>query len=158
MDTFSKTKRSYIMSKVSGKDTTPEILVRRYLFSKGFRYRKNVTDLPGKPDIVLPKYKTIVFIHGCFWHGHEGCEAAKLPATNIEYWTKKVSSNINRDFKNVQALQILGWNVIAVWECELKTAYRKKRLDVLLQEIINQKNSSRLASGSRGKYENLRFS
>ena len=85
MDVFSKSKRSDIMSKVSGKDTKPEVLVRKFLFSKGFRYRKNVKDLQGKPDIVLPKYKTIIFVHGCFWHGHENCKAAKLPASNIEY-------------------------------------------------------------------------
>ena len=136
MDIFSKTKRSDIMSKVSGKDTKPEILVRKYLFSKGFRYRKNVVDLPGKPDIVLPKFKTILFIHGCFWHGHENCEAAKLPTSNLEYWTKKVTSNTDRDSKNIQALQILGWNVIVIWECELKTKYRQKRLDVLSEEIM----------------------
>lgn len=94
MDVFSKSKRSDIMSKVSGKDTKPEILVRKFLFSKGFRYRKNVKDLPGKPDIVLPKYKAIIFVHGCFWHGHESCEAAKLPTSNIDYWTEKIASNI----------------------------------------------------------------
>lgn len=126
------------MSKVSGKDTKPEILVRKYLFSHGFRYRKNAKNLPGKPDIVLPKYKTIIFIHGCFWHGHEGCESAKLPASNIEYWTKKVSSNINRDSQNVEALKTLGWNVIVVWECELKTKCREARLNTLVQEIKNK--------------------
>jgi DNA mismatch endonuclease (patch repair protein) len=120
MDVFSKSKRSEIMSKVSGKDTKPEVLVRKFLFSKGFRYRKNVIELPGKPDIVLPKYKTIVFIHGCFWHGHENCEAAKLPTSNVDYWTKKVSSNIERDCRNKQSLKSLGWNVIVIWECELK--------------------------------------
>lgn len=123
------------MSKVSGKDTKPEVLVRKYLFSHGFRYRKNVKNLPGKPDVVLPKYKTIIFIHGCFWHGHEGCEAAKLPASNIEYWTKKVSSNIGRDSQNIETLKILGWNVIVVWECELKTKCREARLNLLVQEI-----------------------
>jgi DNA mismatch endonuclease (patch repair protein) len=135
VDTFSKSKRSDIMSKVSGKDTKPEVLVRKYLFSHGFRYRKNVKNLPGKPDVVLPKYKTIIFIHGCFWHGHEGCEAAKLPASNIEYWTKKVSSNIGRDSQNIETLKILGWNVIVVWECELKTKCREARLNLLVQEI-----------------------
>jgi DNA mismatch endonuclease (patch repair protein) len=91
--------------------------------------------LPGKPDIVLPKYKTIIFIHGCFWHGHKDCEAAKLPVSNIEYWTKKVSSNINRDSQNIQTLQTLGWNVIIVWECELKPKCREVRLNTLVQEI-----------------------
>jgi DNA mismatch endonuclease (patch repair protein) len=123
------------MAKVSSKDTKPEIVVRKYLFSKGFRYRKNVKDLPGKPDIVLPKYKTIIFIHGCFWHGHEGCEAAKLPASNVDYWIKKISSNIKRDTHNRQSLNILGWNVITVWECELKVKNKLKRLSLLVDEI-----------------------
>jgi DNA mismatch endonuclease (patch repair protein) len=127
MDIFSKSKRSEIMAKVSGKDTKPEILVRKYLFSKGFRYRKNVKELQGKPDIVLPKYRTIIFVHGCFWHGHENCEAAKLPASNIAYWTKKVSSNINRDALHFLSLKKLGWNIIVIWECELKTKNRENR-------------------------------
>ena len=135
MDIFSKSKRSDIMSKVSGKDTKPEIIVKKYLFSKGFRYRKNVKDLPGKPDIVLPKYKTILFIHGCFWHGHENCEAAKLPASNIDYWTKKVSSNVTRDLHNRKILRELGWSVIVLWECELKIKSREKRLELLVNEI-----------------------
>jgi DNA mismatch endonuclease (patch repair protein) len=135
MDTFSKSKRSEIMAKVSSEDTKPEILVRKYLFSKGIRFRKNVKELPGKPDIVLPKYNTIVFIHGCFWHGHESCEAAKLPASNIDYWTKKVSSNIKRDSQHTQSLKILGWNVITIWECELKIKNRIKRLELLVGEI-----------------------
>jgi DNA mismatch endonuclease (patch repair protein) len=135
MDVFSKSKRSDIMSKVSGKDTKPEILVRKYLFSKGFRYRKNVKDLPGKPDVVLPKHKTTIFIHGCFWHGHEVCEAAKLPASNIDYWTKKVASNVTRDSQNIQSLKEAGWNAIVVWECELKAKYREQRLLQLIEEI-----------------------
>ena len=138
MDVFSKSKRSDIMSKVSGKDTKPEVLVRKFLFSKGFRYRKNVKDLQGKPDIVLPKYKTIIFVHGCFWHGHENCEAAKLPASNIEYWTKKVTSNITRDSQNIQSLKKTGWNVIIIWECELKVKNREKRLDSLVNEILDK--------------------
>lgn len=141
MDVFSKSKRSDIMSKVSGKDTKPEILVRTYLFKKGFRYRKNVKDLPGKPDIVLSKYKTIIFIHGCFWHGHENCEAAKLPASNVHYWTKKISSNVTRDFQNMQLLNELGWNVIIIWECELKMKIQDSRLNSLIDEIIKWKHS-----------------
>jgi len=135
MDTFSKSKRSEIMAKVSGKNTKPEIKVRKYIFSKGFRYRKNVSDLPGKPDIVLPKYKTIIFIHGCFWHGHENCEAAELPTSNVDYWVKKVSSNVNRDYQNIQLLKKSGWNVIVIWECELKKKNEEKRLDYLVKEI-----------------------
>jgi DNA mismatch endonuclease (patch repair protein) len=135
MDVFSKSKRSDIMSIVSGKDTKPEILVRKYLFSKGFRYRKNVKNLQGKPDIVLPKYKTIIFIHGCFWHGHENCEASKLPASNVDYWTKKITSNISRDSQSIQSLNEAGWNVIIVWECDLKVKNREKRLGFLVSEI-----------------------
>jgi len=140
MDNFSKSKRSEIMSKVSGKDTKPEILVRKYLFSKGFRYRKNVSNLPGKPDIVLPKYKTVIFVHGCFWHGHKNCEAARLPESNIEYWTKKLTSNNKRDLKNKKLLKLLGWNVIIIWECELINKKRNKRLNILLNKIYNNKS------------------
>ena len=135
MDIFSKSERSKIMSKVSGKDTKPELLVRKFLFSKGFRYRKNVKDLPGKPDIVMPKYKTIIFIHGCFWHGHEGCEAAKLPTSNVDYWTGKVASNIKRDIQNKQLLNALGWNVIVIWECQLKMKNQDKKLGQLVHKI-----------------------
>lgn len=138
MDIFSKSKRSEIMSKVSGKDTKPEVLVRRFLFSKGFRYRKNVNSLQGKPDIVLPKYKTIIFVHGCFWHGHENCEAARLPASNMEYWTKKISSNVIRDLQNIQLLKESGWNVIVIWECELKMIRKENRLNNLIREINQQ--------------------
>ena len=128
------------MAKVSSIDTKPEILIRKYLFSKGFRYRKNAKDLPGKPDIVLPKYKTIIFIHGCFWHGHENCKAAKLPTSNADYWVKKVSSNMNRDVQNMQLLKMAGWNIIVIWECELKAKNREKRLDMLLKEITRYRS------------------
>ena len=142
MDIFSVTKRSEIMSKVTGKDTKPEILVRKHLFSKGFRYRKNVNDLPGKPDIVLPKYKTLIFIHGCFWHGHKNCDAAKLPASNVDYWVRKVSSNVIRDSQNMQLLKEAGWNGIVIWECELKTKNKEKRFELLLNEIRNSTTAS----------------
>jgi DNA mismatch endonuclease (patch repair protein) len=142
MDTFSKAKRSEIMAKVSGKDTKPEILVRKFLFSKGFRFRKNVKELPGKPDVVLPKYKTIIFVHGCFWHGHENCEAAILPASNVDYWEKKVLSNRIRDVQHTQQLQMLGWNIITVWECELKIYKRKQTLEQLFAEIRRNKCSA----------------
>jgi len=99
MDKFSPKKRSEIMSKITGKETKPEILVRKYLFAKGFRYRKNVKTLPGKPDIVLPKYKTVVFINGCFWHGHKNCKKANLPTTNFNFWKEKIDKNIIRDKK-----------------------------------------------------------
>lgn len=123
------------MSKISGKDTKPEILVRKHLFSNGFRYRKNVKELPGKPDIVLPKYKTIIFIHGCFWHGHT-CKAGRLPKTNYEFWNKKISSNLIRDKKNILELEKKGWKVIIIWQCELKNQIiRNNRLFLLITEV-----------------------
>ena len=108
------------MSKISGKETKPEVLVRKYLFSKGFRFRKNVANLPGHPDIVLPKYKAVIFIHGCFWHGHPGCSKSKLPATRTEFWQKKISRTIERDKEIIDEFSILGWRVAVVWECGLK--------------------------------------
>lgn len=135
MDTFSKSKRSQIMSKISGKETKPEILVRKYLFSNGFRFRKNVKDLPGKPDIVLPKYKTIIFIHGCFWHGHS-CKRGKLPESNREFWQEKINKNTERDNRNASQLKEKGWNVIVVWQCEIKNKEDKKiRCNKLIDEI-----------------------
>lgn len=131
-DIYSKFKRSSIMSKISGKDTKPEIIIRKALFAKGFRYRINYKNLPGKPDIVLLKYKTVIFINGCFWHGHN-CKASKLPQTNVDFWEKKISSNVERDKRNVKDLIDLGWNVIIVWECEIK----KKNMDNLLNRIVD---------------------
>ena len=130
-DIYSKRKRSEIMSKISGTGTKPEILVRKYLFSKGFRFRKNDKRLPGRPDIVLPKYKTVIFIHGCFWHGHH-CKAGKLPETNKEFWENKINSNMERDKKNQHKLEKLGWKIIIVWQCKLKN---KKMMTKKLKEI-----------------------
>jgi DNA mismatch endonuclease (patch repair protein) len=124
------------MSKIRGKKTKPEELVRKFLFSKGFRYRINDKRYPGKPDIVLPKYNTIVFIHGCFWHGHENCKASKLPETNTDFWRKKISDTIIRDRKNILKLREDGWKVIVVWLCEIKNKIgREKRLKLLIGEI-----------------------
>lgn len=134
-DIFSKSKRSDIMSKISGKGTKPEILVRKYLFSQGFRYRKNVKDLPGKPDIVLPKYKAVIFVNGCFWHGHENCKKATLPATNTEFWREKISNNIIRDEKTYAELSSMGYKVLIIWQCELSIKKRKIILDELAKKI-----------------------
>ena len=126
------------MSKISGKETIPEIKVRSYLFLKGFRFRKNVKDLPGKPDIVLHKYKTIVFIHGCFWHGHS-CKAGKLPQANFEFWNKKIGDNVIRDQKNISTLERIGWKVIVLWQCEIRSPKEKQaRLNNLVLEILNR--------------------
>lgn len=108
------------MSQIKGKNTKPEELVRRYLFSQGFRYRKNVSTLPGKPDIVLPKYKTCIFVNGCFWHKHEGCKYFVWPKNNAEFWKKKITGNVERDLRQQNELRLLGWNVVVIWECELK--------------------------------------
>lgn len=119
-DIFSISKRSQIMASISGKETKPEIAVRSYLFKQGFRFRKNVKNLPGKPDIVLPKYKTVVFIHGCFWHGHKNCNKATLPTSNIKFWQAKITANISRDAKAQKDLKKLGWRMIIIWECNIK--------------------------------------
>jgi DNA mismatch endonuclease (patch repair protein) len=134
-DKFSKSKRSDIMSHISGKETKPEILVRKFLFANGFRLRKNVKKLPGKPDIVLQKYKTVIFIHGCFWHGHT-CKRGVLPTTNVEFWKTKIGGNIERDKRDIVELEKQGWNVIVIWQCEIKNIeLQNKRLAKLLSEI-----------------------
>lgn len=123
------------MSRISGNNTKPEILVRKYLFSHGFRYRKNKKELPGKPDIVLSKYHVIIFINGCFWHGHT-CRAGRLPETNHVFWETKIHKNILRDKRNIQELETRGWKVIVIWECELKnTTLQNNRLTLLISEI-----------------------
>ena len=123
--------RSYNMSRIAGKDTKPEELVRRYLFSKGFRYRKNVRKLPGSPDLVLPKYRTVIFVNGCFWHGHEGCKYFVWPKSNVEFWRQKIETNISRDQRKETQLRDMGWNVLVVWECELRPAKRQTTLEGL---------------------------
>ena len=124
------------MSNISGKETKPEILVRKFLFGKGFRYRKNVKKMPGTPDIVLPKYNTIVFIHGCFWHGHDKCPKGALPTTNAKFWKQKISRNIARDKSNKEKLLDLGWRVIIIWQCEIKNKnIALKRLNHLVHQI-----------------------
>lgn len=135
-DKHTKEVRSYNMSKVRSKDTKPEELVRKYLFSKGLRYRKNDKRYPGHPDIVLPRYKTVIFINGCFWHMHEGCPLFVLPKSNADYWIPKLMKNKERDIKNIDILQSMGWKIIIVWECELKKVDRQQRLEQLYIDII----------------------
>ena len=139
MDVHTRKIRSYNMSRIKNKNTQPEEIVRKYLFSRGLRYRKNDKKLPGHPDIVLPKYKTVVFVNGCFWHVHEGCQYFKWPKSNVEFWKNKLLSNKKRDILNVQKLREVGWNVIVVWECELKKQSRTERLDKLYLEITQSK-------------------
>ena len=142
MDVHDKETRSYNMSCIKGKNTKPEEIVRKYLFSQGFRYRKNDKRLPGTPDIVLPKYKTVIFVNGCFWHGHECCRYFVIPKTNTEFWTKKIETNRKRDIRKINDLQALGWKVIVVWECQLKKEKADITLNNLKTTIKNQDNIS----------------
>lgn len=126
--------RSYNMSRIRCRDTKPEVLVRKYLFSQGFRYRKNDAKMPGKPDVVLPRYRTVVFVNGCFWHRHD-CRYFVWPKNNADFWRLKIESNVERDIRNYQLLREMGWRVIIVWECELKPDKRSVTLDQLKQLI-----------------------
>lgn len=120
MDKITKEQRSYTMSRIRSKDTKPEMLVRRHLHALGFRYRLHDSKLPGHPDIVLPKWHTVIFINGCFWHRHEGCKVATMPKSNVEFWQTKFEKNVARDRKEQKALADAGWHVIVIWECEAK--------------------------------------
>ena len=140
MDVWDKKKRSEVMSKIRSANTKPEIKLRKELFSKGFRYRINYKKLPGNPYIVLPKYKTVILVNGCFWHGHEGCKYFYTPKTNTDFWVEKIGINKNRDGKNIDALLSAGWNIIIVWECTI--AYTKdisaivELIQAFLQNIL----------------------
>ena len=134
-DVHSKAVRSYNMSRIKGKNTKPEMLVRKFLFSNGFRYRLHVKDLPGKPDIVLPKYKTVVFVNGCFWHAHEGCKDFVIPKTRTEWWFNKLSINKQNDGNNFAKLTLAGWKIITIFECELKAKKLNQTLINLLDEL-----------------------
>ena len=137
MDKISKEKRSKNMSKIKYHDTSIEIKVRKYLFSQGFRYRKNVKSLPGKPDIVLSKYKTVIFINGCFWHRHPGCKYATTPSSHQEFWQKKFTANVKNDQKNHKLLTESGWNVIVLWECEIEHDFVNLMIK-LIKELRSQ--------------------
>lgn len=133
-DNHSKEIRSMNMSHIRSTNSKPEEIVRKYLFSKGFRYRKNVRNLPGTPDIVLPKYQTVIFINGCFWHRHN-CPRFVWPSSHQDYWRPKILRNVELDQQNEEELRHLGWRVITVWECELKKNLRTERLELLVSEI-----------------------
>ncbi len=137
-DIHSKEVRSYNMSQVRGKNTKPELLVRKFLFSQGYRYRLYDKKLPGKPDIILSKYNTVIFIHGCFWHGHENCRYSALPKTRMEFWSDKINTNRKRDYENIKQLKSKGWNVLVVYGCELKKRKQETTLLNILQNIQNQ--------------------
>ena len=132
--------RSALMRKVRSKDTTPEMRVRRALHAKGFRYRLHHSDLPGKPDLVLSRYRTCIFVHGCFWHGHESCRKSSVPKTNTDFWVKKISRNQDRDRKVQTLLEDIGWRVVTVWECQTE---KSEILEKLIEEIVLELSSSR---------------
>ena len=143
MDNRSKEDRSKNMSNIHSNDTKPEAYVRKYLFSKGFRYRKNVKSLPGKPDIVLPKYKTIIFVNGCFWHAHEGCKWFVPPKTRVDFWKTKFQYNKSRDKMNYIKLKELGWRVFVIWECEIRhNKHPEEVLDKLIYLIKHNAEAS----------------
>ena len=125
MDNLSREKRSWNMSRIKGADTSIEIRVRKYLFGKGFRFRKNDKRLPGKPDIVLPKYHTVIFIHGCFWHRHPRCKDATMPKSRTEFWNAKFEKNVSNDIAHQEQLREAGWNVVILWECEINNRFEE---------------------------------
>lgn len=135
MDVHSKETRSYNMSRIKGKETKPEVIVRKFLFSEGFRFRKNDKRYPGTPDIVLPKYRTVVFVNGCFWHKHEGCKYFKWPENNADFWKNKIEKNVQRDERDYEKLRSLGWRILVVWECELKKDKKEDTLNSLVKRI-----------------------
>ena len=143
MDSMTPEQRSRCMAAVKGKDTKPEMIVRKYLFSKGLRYRLHNKKLMGSPDIVLKKYRTVIFIDGCFWHGHEDCKFFKMPKSNVFFWEQKIRRNKARDIANEYVLKTEGWKVIRIWECEIrKVATREEVLENLYRQIVGQSKDS----------------
>ena len=136
-DTLSLTQRHYCMSRIRSKNTKPEILVRKWLWQHGFRYRLNVKNIPGNPDIVMRKYKIAIFVNGCFWHGHDGCSKFVMPKSNTEFWESKIFGNKERDLKNYRLLKNSGWKVIVIWECQLGTAEVEETMTGVMRQILN---------------------
>lgn len=134
-DTMTPQQRHKCMASIRSKNTKPEVIVRQYLHAVGFRFRIHVKKLPGCPDLFLPKYRTCIFVNGCFWHGHRGCRYATRPKSNAEFWQNKIQNNIRRDELSVQALETIGWKVITVWECKLKKGRRDDTLPSLAEQI-----------------------
>jgi len=140
-DVFTPEKRSQVMSRIRGRDTKPELAVRSMLHRMGYRFTVNGPknkSLPGRPDIVLPKYKTVIFVHGCFWHGHKGCKYFRMPSTRTEWWTEKINGNIARDLRNEDDVRNQGWKVIMVWECEFKSRATRDDLKIRLSHLIHE--------------------
>ena len=134
-DVHTTEQRSYNMSRIKSKNTKPEILVRKFLHAQGFRFRLHVKNLPGKPDIVLPKYNTVIFVNGCFWHGHENCKYFKLPQTKTEWWAQKINRNRELDIINIRNLQKEKWHVISVFQCKLKKENFENTMHTIIEEI-----------------------
>jgi len=161
VDVFDKKKRSWLMSRVEGRNTKPELFVRSLLHRLGYRFTVNGPKnrkLPGKPDIVLPKYNTVVFVHGCFWHGHEGCRYARIPKSRTEWWRAKIEGNRERDRKNIGELEAMGWRVVVLWTCEFDRAPKRKSLARILPDLIEPSDEGRdwpLAAEDRRKYRKL---
>ncbi len=151
-DHLTPEKRSWNMSRIRSKDTSIEKKVRSYLFAYGFRYRKNVAKLPGKPDIVLPKYRIAIFVHGCFWHRHPGCKYSTIPTTNTDFWYQKLSRNVENDQTHYKDLLSMGWRVSVVWGCELKKNF-EKRMEDLVAEILEGVNDEQFLLKSFSEYK-----
>jgi DNA mismatch endonuclease (patch repair protein) len=140
-DVHDKATRSYNMSKIKSADTKPEMIVRKYLYSNGLRYRLHNKKLPGRPDLTLKKYHTVIFVNGCFWHGHRGCKYFVLPKTRTEWWQDKIEETIKRDNKKMKDLNERGWNSLVIWECELKPEKRNMTLNKILFTITKKANN-----------------
>ena len=139
-DIFSEEQRSYVMSRVASKNTKPELAVRSYLHRQGFRFRIHGRQLPGNPDVILPKHRTVVFVHGCFWHRHRDCSRTTMPTTRVDFWRNKFEKNVSRDQKNQSLLKQGDWKVLVVWECEISThTKRGERLPLLARQIETKK-------------------
>jgi len=142
-DIWSKEKRSEVMSRIRGKNTKPEIILRSQLFKRGFRFRIHKKNLPGKPDIVLAKYRTVIFVHGCFWHYHKDCKEGRIPSTNSKYWKEKLIKNVEKDNRHIRELEGLRWRVIVIWECEIE-----KHLKQTLEKIVVEIKQSNYSQGT----------
>ena len=150
-DCLTPIQRHQVMSRIRSTNTKPELVLRHALWHRGFRYRINESRLPGKPDVVLPKYKTVLFIHGCFWHGHKGCLTSHIPETNTEFWMAKIARNQERDQEVWRRLEAKGWSVIIVWECQLKKANLEETIDRVAGEIVRNGEAYRAAQEERKK-------
>ena len=134
-DVHTPSTRSFNMSRIRGKDTKPEMLVRQYLHARGLRYRLHTKELPGKPDLVFPGLRTVIFVHGCFWHRHEGCRYFVVPKTRTDFWMNKIGRNVANDERQQQELSSQGWRVLVVWECELRLPHREHTLERLFYSL-----------------------